>query len=109
MIFAGVLSAATVKYPSPIELAVSADGARLYVLCEGTDELAVIDAHSGKIAARVPVGRVPKGLWLGGGTAFVANSWSDTVSAIDTSTLQVTRTLKTGLEPNAVIANGTAL
>jgi len=98
-----------VRYPSPIELAVSPDGAHLYVLCEGTDELAVIDTHTGKIAGRVQVGRVPKGLWLNGRYAYVANSWSDTVSVIDTSTLQVTRTLKTGFEPNAVFANETAL
>ena len=105
----GALHAATVRYSSPIELAVSPDGARLYVLCEGTDELAVIDAHTGKITGRVPVGHVPKGLWLAGGNAYVANSWSDSVSVVDTSALQVTRTLKTGFEPNAVFANGTAL
>jgi YVTN family beta-propeller protein len=109
MLSMGTLCAATVRYPTPIELAVSPDGARLFVLCEGTDELAVIDAHTGKIAGRVQVGRVPKGLWLGGRFAYVANSWSDTVSVIDASTLQVTRTLKTGFEPNAVFANQSAI
>ena len=102
---AGTLCAATVRYPTPIEVAVSPDGARLFVLCEGTDELVVADAHTGKIVGRVPVGHVPKGLWVGGQYAFVANSWSDTVSVIDISTLQVTRTLKTGFEPNAVFAD----
>src|ERR1039458_2744458 len=105
LVFVGTLSAAPVRYPSPIELAVSPDGARLFVLCEGTDELVFADAHSGKIAGRVQVGRVPKGLWLSGRYAYVANSWSDTVSVVDTSTLQVTRTLKTGFEPNAVFAD----
>ncbi len=109
MLSMGTLCAATVRYPTPIELAVSPDGARLFVLCEGTDELAVIDAHTGKIAGRVQVGRVPKGLWLGGRFAYVANSWSDTVSVIDASTLEVTRTLKTGFEPNAVFANQSAI
>jgi len=102
---AGTLCAATVRYPTPIEVAVSPDGARLFVLCEGTDELVVADAHTGKIVGRVPVGHVPKGLWVGGQYAFVANSWSDTVSVIDISTLQVTRTLKTGFEPNGVFAD----
>ena len=103
--FVGNLSASPVRFPSPIELAVTPDGARLLVLCEGTDELDIIDAHTGHIAGRVPVGRVPKGLWLSGHYAFVANSWSDTVSVIDTDTLQVTRTLKTGFEPNSVFAD----
>jgi DNA-binding beta-propeller fold protein YncE len=37
MVSIGTLCAAPVRYPSPVELAVSPDGARLYVLCEGTD------------------------------------------------------------------------
>jgi YVTN family beta-propeller protein len=108
-VVAGTLCAAPVRYPSPIELALSTDGARLFVLCEGTDELAAIDAQTGKITGRVQVGRVPKGLWLSGRYAYVANSWSDSVSVIDTIALSVTRTLKTGFEPNAVFANETAL
>jgi len=103
----GTLWGGSLRYPSPVELAVSNDGARLFVLCEGTDELVIADSNTGKIAGRVPVGRVPKGLWLNGRYAYVANSWSDTVSVVDTGTLQVTRTLKTGFEPNAVFANGT--
>ncbi len=79
------------------------------MLCEGTDELVVADTNTGKIAGRVPVGRVPKGLWLTRRFAFVANSWSDTVSVIDTHTLQVKRTLRTGFEPNAVFANDAAI
>jgi len=105
----GLAQAATVRYPSPVELALSPDGSRLFVLCEGTDELVAADAHSGKIVSRVPVGHVPKGLWFGGKYIYVANSWSDTVTVIDTATLQVTRTLKTGFEPNSVYANGDAI
>jgi YVTN family beta-propeller protein len=108
MAFLGTLHAATLRYPSPIELTLSPDGARLLVLCEGTDELTVLDAHTGKIEGRAPVGRVPKGLWLSGRYAYIANSWSDTVSVVDTDTLQVTRTLKTGFEPNAVFADHAA-
>ena len=95
----------SVRYPSPIEVAVSPDGARLFVLCSGTDELVLADAHTGKLLGRVAVGHVPKGLYLNGRNAFVANSWSDTVSVVDTGTLQVVRTLKTGFEPNAVLAD----
>ena len=96
-------------YPSPVELAVSPDGARLYVVCEGTNELVAVDARIGAQIARVKVGRVPKGLWLRDHYAFVANSWSDTVSVIDTGTMAITRTLQAGFEPNAVFANGSAV
>jgi len=92
-----------------VELAVSPDGARLFVVCQGTDALVAADARTGEIKARVRLGHVPKGLWLTGQYAYVANSWSDSVSVIDTAALQVTRTYKTGFEPNAVFANQSTL
>src|SRR5438270_5690512 len=80
-----VAFAAEPRYLKPIELVVSPDGARLYVVCEGSDELAVVQVQSGMVVSRVAVGKVPKGIALSpdGATIFVANSWSDTVSAID--------------------------
>ena len=96
-----------VRYPSPIEMAMSPDGARLYILCEGTDEVAVYDTRSHDIVRRIPVGREPKGLSQTGDgkRLYVANSWSDSVSEIDTASLAVARTLPAGFEPNAAIAD----
>jgi YVTN family beta-propeller protein len=100
-------NAPKVRYPSPIEMAFSPDGARLYILCEGTDEVAVYDTHARRIVNRIAVGRVPKGLSMtaDGKRLYVANSWSDTVSEIDTASLEVTRTLPAGFEPNAALAD----
>ncbi|MDE3166514.1 MAG: beta-propeller fold lactonase family protein [Acidobacteriota bacterium] len=97
-----------VRYPSPIEIAVSPDGGRLYILCEGTDEVAVYDTRAAAFVKRIAVGRVPKGLWLtaDGKRLYVANSWSDSVSEIDAASLAVTRTLPAGQEPNAALADG---
>jgi YVTN family beta-propeller protein len=108
---ATAISAAEPRYLNPIELAVSPDGARLYVVCDGSDELAVVEPQSGKVIKRVAVGRVPKGIALSsdGATIFVANSWSDTVSVIDPKTLQVTKTYKTGFEPTGVAVAGSVL
>ncbi len=94
-------------YPSPVELALSPDGARLFVICEGTDELAVFDTTAGKVLRRVKVGHVPKALSFSpdGKRLYVANSWTDTVSEIDTALLEVTRTLPAGFEPNAAITD----
>jgi YVTN family beta-propeller protein len=106
-----LLSAAEPRYLNPIELAVSPDGTRLYVVCEGSDELAVIDARVGKTIRRVPVGRVPKGIAVSpdGEKIFVANSWGDTVSVIDAALLQVTNTYRAGFEPTSVALAGSAL
>jgi len=90
------------RYPSPIEVALSPDGARLYVVCEGTGELLALDARTGMVAGRVKVGRVPKGIALSsdGRRAWIANSWDDTISEIDLRSLTCVRNLPAGMEPN---------
>ena len=98
---------APARFPSPVELAFSKDGARLFAVCEGTGEVVVYEPNTGAIVRRIPVGRVPKGLALSpdGKHLYVANSWSDSVSEIDTASLEVVRTLPAGFEPNAVITD----
>jgi YVTN family beta-propeller protein len=100
-------------YPSPVDLAVSPDGRRLYVVCEGTDELVVVDLAKESAIARVPVGRQPRGIALSpdGRLIYVTNSWADSVTEIDAASLKVTRTLPTGFEPSGVTldARGQAL
>ena len=61
------------------------------------------------ILRRIAVGRVPKGFRLlaDGTRLYVANSWSDTVSEIDTASLTVVRTLPAGFEPNAAVIGST--
>ena len=51
------------------------------------------------------VGHMPRGIAMSpdGRQLFVANSWDDTVSVIDVSSLKVVRTLATGFEPNSAI------
>ena len=48
-------------YRSPIQLTVTGDGRRLYVTCEGTDQLLVVDPNRKKVIAEVGVGRRPWG------------------------------------------------
>jgi YVTN family beta-propeller protein len=103
---AGAHAPAT-RYPSPVEVAVSPNGERLFVVCEGTDEVVVYDNRSHAIARRIHVGRVPKDLAFSPDAKrlYVANSWSDTVSEIDTDSLEVVRSLPSGFEPNAVVVD----
>ena len=73
------------RYLSPIEMELSPDGRLLYVVCQASDELRVVDLPSGKVVGIVPVGHVPRGIALSpdGRQIFVTNAWSDTVSVID--------------------------
>ncbi|MGA2259445.1 MAG: beta-propeller fold lactonase family protein, partial [Thermoguttaceae bacterium] len=96
-----------VRYSSPSELALSADGRWLFVVCEGTDEVVVVDTVVNQIAGRIPVGRVPRGIALSsdGRRAWVANSWDDTVTEIDIAARTAGRTLPTGFEPTGLVAD----
>ena len=95
------------RYLNPVEMALSADGRSLYVVCEKSDELRVVDIASGKVIKQIAVGHVPTGISLSpdGKQIYVANSWSDNVSVIDTSTLSVSRTFPAGFEPISAISD----
>ena len=102
-------SAAT-DYASPLELLVSPDGSRLYVLCQQSEEIRVLDATTFSMIKMISVGRVPRGMALShtGEQLFVTNSWDDTVSVIDTHTLTVTATWHVGAEPSGVLEDSRA-
>jgi YVTN family beta-propeller protein len=95
------------RYPSPDDLALSPDGHRLYAVCSGTDELAVIDAAARSVIARVPAGRLPRGVAVApdGARLYVTNSWSDSVTEIDAASFKVLRTFPAGFEPTGIAAD----
>jgi len=92
------------RYLSPIEMAFSKDGHELYVVCQDSDEVRVVDIASGKVSRKIPVGHVPRGIGLSpdGRRLYVTNAWSDTVSVIDSASWEVVETLPTGFEPAGV-------
>lgn len=93
------------SYASPLEVLLSPDGARLYVLCQQSEEIRVLDAASYAVIKNIAVGRVPRGFSLSpdGARMFVTNSWDDTLSVIDTGTLAVAATWPVGAEPSSVV------
>ncbi len=95
------------EYLSPGEIAVSPDGARLYVTCEASNELRIVDTLTGALLKSVPVGRVPRGLALSadGSRVFVANSWDDNITVVDAAGFSVLRTLPAGWEPTSVVTD----
>lgn len=94
-------------FADPVELLFSLDGARLYVLCQQSGEVRVLNAATYAPVKTVVVGHVPRGFSLSanGSRLFVANSWDDTVSVIDTSALDVIATWHVGMEPTSVVAD----
>lgn len=100
-------------YLSPINLAVSADGKRLYVVAQEANALLIVDADNNKVVNRIGVGRQPHSVVLSndGQRAYVSNQWSDNVSVIDLSSQKVIDTLNTGNGPAglALSADGHSL
>jgi YVTN family beta-propeller protein len=96
-------------YASPLELLFSHDGARLYVLCQGSDEVRVLDASTFAPIQNISVGHIPRGFSFSpdGTRLYVANSWDDTLSVISTDSLQVTATWPVIAEPSSVIEDHT--
>jgi YVTN family beta-propeller protein len=95
------------RYLSPIEMVFSPDGHSLYVVCEDSDEVRVLDADSAKVIGIIPVGHVPRGIALSPDAhrLYVINAWSDTVSVIDTASRELVQTLATGFEPTGVVVD----
>ena len=93
------------NYASPLELLFSSDGARLYVLCQQSDEVRVLDATTYAVLKTIPVGHVPRGFSFSpdGKRLFVTNSWDDTLSVIDTGALAVVATWPVAAEPSGVV------
>jgi YVTN family beta-propeller protein len=96
-----------VNYASPLELLFSPDGARLYVLCQQSQEVRVLDAATFATIKSIAVGGVPRGISLSakGDRLYVTNSWDDTLSVIDTGRLAVIATWHVGAEPSGVVAD----
>ncbi len=108
---AGAVRAATdpddnqiLNYASPIELLFSCDGSRLYVLCQ-SGEVRVLNGASYAWIKTLPVGREPRGFSLSPDESrlYVANSWDDTISVIDTHALNVVATWHVGMEPSSAV------
>jgi YVTN family beta-propeller protein len=88
-------------YYSPINLTVSKDGSRLYIVAQERDALLIVDPIKNKVISNIRVGDLPHSVILSsdGQIAYVSNEWSDNVSVIDLATSQVVDTLKTGNGP----------
>lgn len=77
---------------APLDVAVTPDGAFLYVTTPTFDAVSVIDTGSLAVDDIIPVGRRPSGIAISpnGLVAYVTNADSAAVSVIDTATNTVT-------------------
>jgi YVTN family beta-propeller protein len=97
------------RYKTPVKIAVAADGTRLYVVCEHSNSLLVIDPATGTVLREIPVGMRPKDVAVSpdGRTLYVTNYLSDSVTVIDATTGQATVEVPVGSEPHGAILDAT--
>ncbi len=92
------------EYKTPVQLAVSPDGDRLYITGERADKLIVVDVKQKKVIKEIAVGKRPHGVVVSadGQQVYVTNRAGGTLSVIDAKTLTVTTEVKVGFEPHGV-------
>lgn len=88
----------------PCGVAITPDGAHVYVTNDGDGTVSVIDTATNAVSATITVGSVPLGVAItpNGLTAYVTNVGDGTVSIIDTATNTVTLTIDAGSLPASV-------
>jgi len=97
--------AADSRYKTPVNLAVSPDGNRLYVVCENSNSLIVLDSRDGSARAEIAVGLRPHGVAVSpdGSRLYVTCRFSNTLTVIDARTHAVAAEILVGHEPHGVV------
>ncbi|TWU35996.1 multiheme c-type cytochrome [Novipirellula artificiosorum] len=96
-----------IRYKTPLNMAISPSGEELYVACEASDTVIVIDTETQKRVAEIAVGGQPHDVTFApsGATAYVSNRLEDSVSEIDVRTRTVCSTFPVGDEPHGLLTD----
>ena len=96
-----------VRYKTPLNMALSPDGRELYVACEASDSVIVVDVATRHVVAEIAVGGQPNDVAFhpDGTRAYVTHRLDDTVAVIDTRTRNVLHTVPVGDEPHGVLTD----
>ncbi len=96
-------------YKTPVNLAISPEGDLLYVACEHSDSLIVVDPAARRVVDEISVGLRPHDVAVSpdGTRVYVTNRMSGTVSVIDASSRRVIAEVEVGDEPHGVLPNST--
>jgi len=95
------------RYKTPLNMALSPDGKEIYVACEGSHTVIVVDVQTQKKVAEINVGHNPTDITFSpdGVTAYVSNRLDDTVSVINVPSRQVIATVPVGDEPHGLLTD----
>ena len=88
----------------PEQIAISNDGARLYVSNEDAAGLSVVDLKTGNVIASVKIGDEPEGVTVrpDGKIVYVTSEADGAVFAVDTATNQLLKRIEVGHRPRGI-------
>jgi YVTN family beta-propeller protein len=94
-------------YRTPVNLATSPDGKRLYVVCANSNHLLVVDPAGRRVLDEIAVGRSPQDVAVSpdGERLYVTNRFGNSVSVIDARTRRVVAQVDVGDEPHGVLTD----
>ena len=100
-------SPADLEYKTPVNLVTSPDGNLLYVLCEQSNSLIVVDLETRRIVDEIGVGRRPQDVAVSPDhkRLYVSNRMDDTLSVIDVASRKVISEIPVGNEPHGVLTD----
>jgi YVTN family beta-propeller protein len=98
-----------VEYKNPVNLAFRPDGREVWVACESSGSVVIVDTGSRTRVAEIPVGGQANDVAFtpDGTRAFVSSRLSDNVSVIDVASRKVTQQFRVGDEPHGLLTDAT--
>jgi len=94
-------------YKTPVNLALRPDGRELWIACEASGTVAVVDVGEREKIAEIAVGGQPHDVTFSpeGSTAYVSTRLDDSVAVVDTATHEVRRIVPVADEPHGVLTD----
>ncbi|MCD6339495.1 MAG: beta-propeller fold lactonase family protein [Verrucomicrobia bacterium] len=95
------------KYKTPLNMCFTPDGRELWVACEASRSVVIVDPRARRKLAEIEVGGQPTDVCFdpAGKRAFVSNRLDDTVSVVDVASRKVVATIQVGDEPHGVLVD----
>jgi YVTN family beta-propeller protein len=96
-------------YKSPIQMALSRDGRRLFVTCENSGEVLVLDTGVRKVVTSVKTGENPFGVVLSPDESrlYVSNRGDDSVTVFNAGSMEIIRHIPVGNDPHGLMTDET--
>ncbi|MHC4582964.1 MAG: multiheme c-type cytochrome [Planctomycetota bacterium] len=95
------------RYKTPLNMALSPSGKEIFIACEASHTIIVVDVKTRKKVTEIKVGHHPTDVAFSpnGAKAYVSNRLDDTVSVINVLSRQVIATISVGDEPHGLLTD----